>query len=337
MLNDLIVLERAHLEFKVSAWMTYFKSLEPCLHDMEQTKPSPPEQSRRVTHLPDLSQSPLLPLTLSGINLDLSNADAKSSLPTLDRVETHLPVILEEGEDLYSHTPVRLISRWTLSSADDSSPKIFYLFGAAGCGKSYLTGEIIKAYSELGFFGAYFSFSQKGIESKQLLESLPATIMHQISAVEPDAGRLMAHEIKTLSQTSETLESRFQKLVVNPLQYICSNNLPHWQPDYPLLIVLDDIDSCTSEVLELLLNFLSDPIMEKLPSHVRFLVLSRPSEEVYRRIGKVGFEIVPSTRRAEESNFSTSIHAEQQETTTSGSSGAHSGWATLEKGEWSFD
>jgi len=72
--------------------------------------------------------------------------------------------------------------------------------------------------------------------------------------------------------------------------------------------VLDDIHSCTSEVLELLLNFLCDPIMERLPPHIRFLVLSRPSEEVNRRIGKVGFEIPPSTTaaattHAEESNF----------------------------------
>ena len=51
----LIVLERAHLEFKVSAQMTYFKSLQQFLEDSQQSKPSPPEQSRRVTNLPDLS------------------------------------------------------------------------------------------------------------------------------------------------------------------------------------------------------------------------------------------------------------------------------------------
>ena len=167
------------------------------------------------------------------------------------------------------------------------------------------------------------------MESKQLLESFPSTIMHQISIVEPDVEKLMAQEIKTLSG-AETLESKFQKLVVNPLRDLHSSNLPHWQPDYPLLIVLDDLDSCTSEVLDLLLNFLSDPIMENLPSHIRFLVLSRPSEEVSRRIGKVGFEILSSTMHAEESLFSPSIHSERQETSSMDSS-VHSGhvqWAT---------
>jgi AAA ATPase domain len=243
----------------------------------------------------------------------------------LDRVETHLPVIFE-GKDLYYHTPIRLISHWALSSADDSSPKIFYLSGAAGCGKSYIAGEIIKAFSGLGFFGAYFSFNhhtRKGMKSKQLLESFPATIMHQISTVEPDVERLMAQEIKTLSG-AETLDSKFQKLVVNPLRNLRSNNLPHWQPDYPLLIVLDDLNSCTSEVLELLLNFLSDPIMEKLPSYIRFLVLNRPSEEVNRRIGKVGFEILPSAMHGEESLCSSSTPAERPETSSVHSS-VHSG------------
>jgi len=129
-------LERAHLEFKVSAGMTYFKSLQLFIQDPQQSKPSPPEQSGRVTNLPDLN--------------------AKSALPSLDRVETHLPAIFEEGEDLYYHTPIRLVSRWALSSVDDSNPNIFCLSGAAGCGKSYIAGEIIKAFSELGFFGAYF-------------------------------------------------------------------------------------------------------------------------------------------------------------------------------------
>ena len=58
--DTLIVLERAHLEFKVSAWMTYFKSLQPCLSDMQLTKPTPPEESRRVAKLPDLSRFLLL-------------------------------------------------------------------------------------------------------------------------------------------------------------------------------------------------------------------------------------------------------------------------------------
>lgn len=303
-------LERAHLEFKVSAWMTYFESLKPCLSDTQQIKPSPPEQSRRVIKLPDLN--------------------AKSGLPSLDRVETHLPVNFEEGADLYYPTPIRLISHWALSSTDDSSSKNFLLYGAAGCGKTHLAGEIIRAFSELGFFGAYFSFnhhSRKGMTSLQLLESFPATIMHQISGIEPDIERLMAHEIKTLSVISETLESKFQKLVVTPLRKLRASNLPYWQPDYPLLIVLDDLDSCTSEVLELLLNFLNDRVMERLPSHVRFLVLSRPSEEVYRRIGEVGFEILPSTMDAEESNCSTPTPSERHES-SSGNSSVHSGWTS---------
>ena len=322
--DGLIVLERAHLEFKVSAQMTYFNSLQLFLEDSQQSKPSPPEQSRRVTNLPDLSLSLLLSL-YAGIDSD-SYSDAKSILPPLDRVETHLPAIFEEGEDLYYHTPTRLISSWVLSSINDSNRNVFCLSGAAGCGKSYIAGEIIKAFSKLGFFGAYFSFnhhSRKGVESKQLLESFPATIMHQISIVEPDVERLMFQEIKTLSG-AEPLKSKFQKLVVNPLKNLRSSH-PNWQPDYPLLIVIDDIHSCTPEVLELLLNFLNDPIMEKLPSHIRFLVLSRPSEEVKRRIGKVGFEIPPSTTHAEDS--STSVPTERQEIVSSGnlSSGQ---WAT---------
>ena len=230
----------------------------------------------------------------------------------MDRVETHLPAIFEEGEDHYYHTPIRLVSHWALSSIDESNPNIFCLSGAAGCGKSYIAGEIIKAYSELGFFGAYFSFnhhSRKGMESKQLLESFPATIMHQISIAEPDVERLMLQEIKTLIGT-ESLNSKFQKLVVKPLKNLRSSQ-PHWQPDYPLLIVIDDIHSCTPEVLELLLDFLNDPIIDKLPSHIRFLVLSRPSEEVKRRIGKVGFEIPASTTHAEETNLMTSVSADR--------------------------
>lgn len=222
----------------------------------------------------------------------------------MDRVETHLPAIFEEGEDLYYHTPIRLVSRWALSPVSESNSNIFCLSGPAGCGKSYIAGEVIKAFSELGFFGAYFSFnhhSRKGVESRDLLESFPATIMHQISIVEPDVERLMFQEIKMLSGT-EPLKAKFQKLVVNPLRNLRFSQ-PHWQPDYPLLIVIDDIDSCTPEVLEMLLNFLNEPIMERVPSYIRFLVLSRPSEEVKRRIGKVGFEIPPSTTHAEESNF----------------------------------
>ena len=199
----------------------------------------------------------------------------------------HLPAIFEEGENLYYHTPIRLISHWALSSTDDSNPNIFCLSGAAGCGKSYIAGEIMKTFSELGFIGAYFSFnhhSRKGMESNQLLESFPATIMHQISIVEPDVEELMSQEIMKFSGT-ELLKTKFQKLVVNPLKNLCSSQ-PHWQPDYPLVIVIDDIHSCMPEVMELLLDFLNDPIMKNLPSHIRFLVLSCFSEEVNRRTSR---------------------------------------------------
>lgn len=271
-------------------------------------------------------------LTYVGIDLHLPYSDAKTGLPPLDRVEIHLPRIFE-GEDLYNRTSIRLISSWALSSVDDSTSNIFCLSGAAGCGKSYIAGEMIKAFSELGFFGAYFSFNHlsRNMDSKQLLDSFPATIMHQISIVEPDAEKLMFQEIKTLSG-SETLKTKFQKIIVNPLRTLRCNQ-PHWQPDYPLLIVLDEIHICTPEVLELLLDFLSDSIMERLPSHIRFLVLSRPSEEVNRRIGKVGFEILPSTMHTEESNFSSLITAERRENPQSSENSNSGQWDLFGQGE----
>ena len=67
----------------------------------------------------------------------------------------------------------------------------------------------------------------------------------------------------------------------------------------------------------------------KLPSHIRFLVLSRPSEEVNRRIGKVGFEIPPSTTHAEETTSLSSVPADRQEIVSSSSVLPNNGqWAT---------
>ncbi|KAF8161413.1 hypothetical protein B0H34DRAFT_700834 [Crassisporium funariophilum] len=216
-------------------------------------------------------------------------------------VDIYLPEFITQGSCDHPDL-VHLISQWAISPAFKPSRQVFCLLGNEGCGKTQLAGNIMESFNQLGFLGAYFTFDlaqqPRGMTSKQLLDSLPVTVAHQLSSVIPDIASHVAQEIKNnaMIQYDASLDNKFERLLTKPLAEVAAARAKVTvKPVEPLIFVIDDLDKCTPEVLAKLLAFFKGVVFKNLPSYVRFLLLGRPSDLVDQGLKDVAFvhEMVP--------------------------------------------
>ncbi|KAF8959944.1 hypothetical protein BDZ97DRAFT_1922550 [Flammula alnicola] len=131
---------------------------------------------------------------------------------------------------------VRLVAEWVFSpsfrqrssteaNVIPKAPNVLCLSGPAECGKTQLAVCIAEWLGELGVLegisrlqGCARSKSEK-LTSRQLLDALPVTLVHQACTVEPDAAaQLNGAFAKNLWVLDESLEKRFDALFVTPMR-----------------------------------------------------------------------------------------------------------------------
>ncbi|KAG8891360.1 hypothetical protein FRC01_014747, partial [Tulasnella sp. 417] len=164
---------------------------------------------------------------------------------------------------------------WIINE-DPQSPRILWLCGLAGIGKSTIAHTIAEEADANSCLGASFFFSRDEADRRNPHLVYP-TIASQLARLDINLKRLIAaaveedHEIGTL-----VIRKQFEKLISGPLTA--------WRgAKGPIVIVMDALDECSpgSGAEEILIRWTAE--LPKLPVPLRVLITSRPEFHIRRK------------------------------------------------------
>ncbi|KAJ3986253.1 hypothetical protein F5890DRAFT_1504625 [Lentinula detonsa] len=181
---------------------------------------------------------------------------------------------------------LEILKKWITN--DHKSTSIYWIYGAAGVGKSAVAQTIAETFVQHivngipeGRLAASFFFSRVDA-SRNNLSLFFTTIAHQLATspvLRPHLGAYIDLAIRhNPNILHETLERQFQELIVNP----CAKLPPDTWKNLPRLIIIDGLDECVDiKSQERLLSIIrqsktkTDP-----PFPFDFLMCSRPEPRI---------------------------------------------------------
>ncbi|KAJ3745790.1 hypothetical protein DFH05DRAFT_1052323 [Lentinula detonsa] len=181
---------------------------------------------------------------------------------------------------------LKILKKWITN--DHKSTSIYWIYGAAGVGKSAVAQTISETFVQRivngipeGRLAASFFFSRADL-TRNNLSLFFTTIAHQL-ATSPLLGPLLGRYIDIAIRRKRNivhaaLEQQFQELIVNP----CAELPPDNWKNLPRLIIIDGLDECVDIASqERLLSIIrqsktnTDP-----PFPFDFLMCSRPEPRI---------------------------------------------------------
>jgi energy-coupling factor transporter ATP-binding protein EcfA2 len=173
------------------------------------------------------------------------------------------------------------IESW-LESYEHDDPRIMWLFGMAGMGKSTLAATAARLLEQSQRLGGTFFFSRAVAErsnphyifstiASQLVTRVPKVAEGIFTALREDPG---------LGKSA--LSTQFHKLIVGPL--IAAHDL-----SVPIVLVFDALDECTMPPA--VLSIIGAEIM-KLPPLFKILITSRPEQAILDLMDSMGSSVV---------------------------------------------
>ncbi|CAE6381437.1 unnamed protein product [Rhizoctonia solani] len=173
-------------------------------------------------------------------------------------------------------TRVEVLSALNKWSLDPDAPKIYWLNGMAGTGKTtiaYTFAETLKARKALG---ASFFCTRTSGECRDVAQVIP-TIAYQLADYSPSFRSVLVNALeKDRNITSCTMSTQCNRLILEPLLAV-KGAIPEG-----LMVVIDALDECTNPsgaglILDML--FRAAP---NLP--IKFFVTSRPEPDIQYRM-----------------------------------------------------
>ncbi|KIK32409.1 hypothetical protein CY34DRAFT_19067 [Suillus luteus UH-Slu-Lm8-n1] len=179
------------------------------------------------------------------------------------------------------------IIEW-INSSGDSVPRVMWLSGPAGTGKSAIAHTIANWFKETGGPGSCFCFDRQE-EADRRHEKIFSTIARDLADRDPGMKRALADAVKgdiSLKNTPDIIQ-QWRKLLMEPLNKLSASSAGS------VLIVIEALDESggvetRSNLLRILAGRLQDnglPKIKELPSNFRILVTSRPHPDIEK-----GFE-----------------------------------------------
>ncbi|GLB37973.1 hypothetical protein LshimejAT787_0410240 [Lyophyllum shimeji] len=175
----------------------------------------------------------------------------------------------------FKGTRVKLLRRvydW-LASTDPTEPRIFWLNGLAGTGKTTIAHTVAEYCDQNGSLGASFFFSRDVTDRSNSLLVF-ATIAFQLSTFSATFKNLIAQALEADPDAGHAnFQTQLQKLIIQPLR-----KLP--KSTSTVVVVMDALDECTQEkdvpdILKLLATEL-----RTLYFPLKFFVTSRPEHQI---------------------------------------------------------
>ncbi|EMD31452.1 hypothetical protein CERSUDRAFT_100308 [Gelatoporia subvermispora B] len=186
----------------------------------------------------------------------------------------HVPdagIDAQPGSECMQDTRVALLDELKVWSLDSAAPRIFWLDGMAGTGKSAIARSLCLILRRAGIFGGSF-FCSRGTnrdDIKRIIPTLAVSLAYQFPAYKwallkvlqehPDAGH-------------ERVEVQVERLLQGPLCEAFGNALP------TVVLVIDALDECADKgATTIILTHLLQ-VSSRMP--IKFFVTSRPEQHI---------------------------------------------------------
>src|SRR6267154_2451303 len=192
---------------------------------------------------------------------------------------------LDTGKQCLTGTRMEILSQITewINSIGDDVPRVMWLSGPAGKGKSAIAHTIARWFKDMGGLGSCYCFDRHR-EADRRHEKIFSTIARDLADHDPEMKRALADAVKNDGSLKSTVDivQQWHKLVMEPLGKLSGSTVG------PVLIVIEALDESGGvetrrHLLRILAGKLQDqgvPQITELPPNFRILVTSRPLHDI---------------------------------------------------------
>ena len=154
-------------------------------------------------------------------------------------------------------TRVKILADLEAWASDDLSPKVYWLVGMAGTGKSTILHTLCEILEGKNMLGGSF-FCSRGSENASNARLIVPTIAHSLACTSPfiksEVIKAIENDPKLAEPTYIKLVEQFNKLIRNPIQVLVGNKVKTYK-----IIAIDAVDECTdlrlvSSLIQLILK-----------------------------------------------------------------------------------
>ena len=164
---------------------------------------------------------------------------------------------------------------------DVNAPRIFWLHGQAGRGKSAIAHTIALWFKDVGGLGSCFCFARDR-QTDRRHEKMLSTIARDLANRDPAFRRVLAKVIEednTLKTTPDVMQ-QWEKLLLEPLSKVSGGIVGK------VVLVIDALDeSGADSSRKHILSVLTSTETALLPSNFRILLTSRPLFDITHAVG----------------------------------------------------
>ena len=173
------------------------------------------------------------------------------------------------------------ITSW-IDRTDDDTPRVFWLYGNAGTGKSSISHTIAERFKKIGRLGSCFCFDRIKM-AQERDKKIFSTIARDLADRDEHMRKALMDAIRRDTSLKNTMDilQQWKEMIMKPTQTLSEGMAG------PIVIIIDALDeSGTAESRNQLLRILSGKVNDeqsdigKLPSHIRILVTSRPLPDI---------------------------------------------------------
>jgi len=170
------------------------------------------------------------------------------------------------------------IKSW-ISETGEDVPRVLWLSGTAGKGKSAIAHTIANWSKEAGCLGSCFCFDRTRVADHRH-EKIFTTIARDLADCNPAIRRALASAVRDNNELRHTADitKQWRELVIEPIRVTST------VVTAPVLIAIDALDeSGNDSSREQILRLLTTQLTE-LPGNFRVVITSRPLEDIHKSL-----------------------------------------------------
>ncbi|GJJ10686.1 hypothetical protein Clacol_004913 [Clathrus columnatus] len=174
------------------------------------------------------------------------------------------------------------IIEW-INNADDNSPRLFWLAGPAGVGKSAIAHSVALRFKSIQRLGSFFCFDRnQSTDGQGRREKIFPTIARDLADLDSQIKHGLAKVIKNETSLCKTpdLQLEWEKFILEPLSTTSQVSTG------PILVVIDALDESGDPASRRELLKILEKEISSLPVNIRFLVTSRPEKDITLTLNK---------------------------------------------------
>jgi len=184
---------------------------------------------------------------------------------------------LDETKKCLDGTRVEILNEivdW-INNTDASTPRVFWLYGQAGKGKSAIAHTVARHAQNLGVLGSCFCFSRVRHHEQlhtKLFPTIARDLAHRDFRLRPLLVEVTAKN-HSLRDTTD-VAAQWNKLIFEPLSQLKESPTGH------VVVVIDALDESGAESTRATVLGVLAAYGAKLPANIRILLTSRPLVDI---------------------------------------------------------